>query len=194
MSEEKSSLFRKKVIDRVSTPEELDHYLQVTSPGIWIALIAVVVFLVGVLCWAVFGRIEKTVNVAVVKMDADYVGNLMNDDDARKNAGTEQASFYYVCLLNQETKNLYNEGSAAKDYSVTIGNKKYSISSEIELDPVVLGGKDGQVDLKVKQSLKLKNGDRLYPVIIEGEPEFTGNTCIGKFTLELVKPIELIIN
>lgn len=184
MSEEKSSIFRKKVIDRVSTPEELDHYLQVTSPGIWIALLAVIVFLAGVLGWAIFGRIEKTVNVAVVKMDDDYIGSI----DKSGSISNDGSSFYYVCLLPREVKNLTNA-----DSTVTVGNKRYDLS-QVDLDPVTIGGKGGQVDLNIKLSLGLKNGDVVYPVIIEGNPEFKGNTYIGKFTLELVKPIQLIIN
>lgn len=165
MAEENSKLFRKKVIDRVSTPEELDHYLQVTSPGIWIALIAVVVFLVGVLGWAVFGHIQKTVNVAVVRMDGNY-----------------------VCLLTAETKRLVNE-----DSKVVIGERTFDLIPT-DLDPIVLGTKGG-VDLNVKLSLGLKNGDILYPVMIDGEPDdIPTSTYIGKFLLELVKPISLIIN
>ncbi len=46
MSEQgNTSFFRKKSLDRISSPEQLTDYLRVTNPGIWIFLAAVVVLL-----------------------------------------------------------------------------------------------------------------------------------------------------
>ena len=54
----KNSIFREKSIDRVTGPESLNDYIRVTSPSVWIALLALVVLLVGLLAWSIFGRIE----------------------------------------------------------------------------------------------------------------------------------------
>ena len=54
----KNSIFRKKSMDRVSGPESLNDYIRVTSPSVWIALLALVVLLAGMLAWSIFGRIE----------------------------------------------------------------------------------------------------------------------------------------
>ena len=51
-------IFRKKSIERVSGPESLSDYIRVTTPSVWIVLIALVVLLVGMLAWGIFGRIE----------------------------------------------------------------------------------------------------------------------------------------
>ena len=53
-----SGLFRSKSIQRVSSPEQLNDYIRVTTPSVWIVLIALVVLLVGMLAWGVLGRIE----------------------------------------------------------------------------------------------------------------------------------------
>lgn len=66
MAEEKKSIFRKESLDRISSPEEYDHYLQVTGPGVWMTLGAIVILLVGAIVWAVFGRLTTTMNVAVI--------------------------------------------------------------------------------------------------------------------------------
>ena len=55
--ESKDSIFRKKSMDRVTGPESLNDYIRVTSPSVWIALLALVVLLVGLLAWSIFGRI-----------------------------------------------------------------------------------------------------------------------------------------
>lgn len=71
MSEEKKEfkLFREKSIEAVSSPESLNDYLRVTSPSIWLILAAIVVLLLGVIFWGVFGHIDTTRQVAIVSKD-----------------------------------------------------------------------------------------------------------------------------
>ena len=56
--ESNNGIFREKSIDRVTGPESLNDYIRVTSPSVWIALLALVILLAGMLVWSVFGRIE----------------------------------------------------------------------------------------------------------------------------------------
>lgn len=53
-----NSIFRKKSIERVSGPEELNDYIRVTTPSVWIVLLAIVVLLAGVLAWSIFGTVK----------------------------------------------------------------------------------------------------------------------------------------
>ena len=53
-----NGVFREKSVDRVTGPESLNDYIRVTSPSVWIALLALVILLAGMLVWSVFGRIE----------------------------------------------------------------------------------------------------------------------------------------
>ena len=55
-----SDLFRKKSIDRVSSPEQLNDYIRVTKPSVWLVLIAVVLLLIGMLIWSIFGSVTVT--------------------------------------------------------------------------------------------------------------------------------------
>ena len=45
-------VFRAKAVDRLSSPEQINDYLRVTKPSVWIALVVVVVLLVGALLWS----------------------------------------------------------------------------------------------------------------------------------------------
>lgn len=45
-------LYRKKSMDRISSPEQLNDYLRVTSPSVWVILTAVILLLVGTLIWS----------------------------------------------------------------------------------------------------------------------------------------------
>ena len=50
-------IFRQKSIKRVSSPEQLNDYIRVTTPSVWIVLAALVVLLAGMLAWSVLGRV-----------------------------------------------------------------------------------------------------------------------------------------
>lgn len=52
-----SGIFRKKSMSRVSSPEQLNDYIKVTTPSVWVVLIAIVVLLAGMLVWSIFGRV-----------------------------------------------------------------------------------------------------------------------------------------
>ena len=53
-----SGIFREKSMQRVSSPESLNDYIRVTTPSVWIVLIALVLLLVGMIAWSIFGTVE----------------------------------------------------------------------------------------------------------------------------------------
>lgn len=71
------SIFRKKSMDRISSPEESLDYLRVTKPAIWMILVAIVFILIAIAVWSITGRIEEnilvdnkvvTVSIAPIKL------------------------------------------------------------------------------------------------------------------------------
>ncbi len=52
------SIFRKKSLERVTSPEQLNDYIKVTTPSVWIILAATLILIVGTLVWAVLGKIR----------------------------------------------------------------------------------------------------------------------------------------
>ena len=52
MADHNQNSFRKKAMNRISSPEDLTGYLRVTSPGMWIVLAAVIALLVGMFAWS----------------------------------------------------------------------------------------------------------------------------------------------
>lgn len=64
-----SELFRKKSLDRVNSPEQLNDYIRVSNPSVWMLLAAIIVLLVGVCVWGVFGHLDTTVDAVGVCVD-----------------------------------------------------------------------------------------------------------------------------
>ena len=52
------SIFREKSLERVSSPEKLNDYIRVTTPSVWVILIATFLILFGAIVWSIFGRIN----------------------------------------------------------------------------------------------------------------------------------------
>jgi len=57
------SIFRKESLKKVSSPEELNDYIKVTSPGVWLAIAAAAALLIAALVWGIFGSLESSFNV-----------------------------------------------------------------------------------------------------------------------------------
>ena len=51
------SIFSKKSLDRINGPEELNDYVRVTTPSVWIVLTAIALLVIGVLGWCIFGTV-----------------------------------------------------------------------------------------------------------------------------------------
>ncbi len=52
-----NGFFRQKSIDKVSSPEKLDDYIRVTTPSVWITIGALLVLLIGIIVWGIFGEL-----------------------------------------------------------------------------------------------------------------------------------------
>jgi len=52
-------IYREKSLDRISSPEQLNDYLRVTSVSVWVILAAVILLLVGMLIWSSVTTIES---------------------------------------------------------------------------------------------------------------------------------------
>ena len=55
-----NSIYRKKAMDKISSPEQLDDFIQVARPKIWLIMGAIIILTVGAAVWAVFGVVEVT--------------------------------------------------------------------------------------------------------------------------------------
>lgn len=102
-------IFRKKSIDRMSSPEQLNDYIRVSNPGVWMALAAIVILLVGVCVWGVFGTLETKLSVAAVSQDGQMVLYVKED----------------------------NVASVQENMSVYIGDETYKVTS-VSAQPVAV--------------------------------------------------------
>ena len=56
------TIFREKSLDKVKSPDNLNEYIRVSNPGVWMLLVAIIVLLVGFCIWGVFGQLQTVVS------------------------------------------------------------------------------------------------------------------------------------
>lgn len=105
------NLFRQKSIEQVSSPEQLNDYIRVSNPGVWMILTAVIVLLTGVCIWGVFGHLDTTVGCVCIS-------------DGSRNV-------VYIKEIQI--------ASVVEGMCVTVGGHEYEIRS-IGTEPVSVGG------------------------------------------------------
>lgn len=136
-------IFRKKSLDRISSPEQLNDYIKVSNPSVWLIITAVCILLVSAFVWAVRGNITTSVNATGVFLDnnntpgADIVLCCITDENAQKiSKGMAKA-----IEKNQELEvRFYNKYESTNNYVLgkietvyTKGYKKEVIAKEFGL-------------------------------------------------------------
>lgn len=72
-------LFRKRSYDKIKSPEQLNDYVRVANPGVWLILCAVIVLLVGFCIWGIFGQIKTTVPAQITVDDGRIICTVDGD-------------------------------------------------------------------------------------------------------------------
>lgn len=70
-------LFRKVSLERLSSPEQLDQAMQVTTPKGWLALITLIVLVVLAIFWGIFGSIPTKVQGMGILIKSGGVFNIV---------------------------------------------------------------------------------------------------------------------
>ena len=115
------NIFRKKSIERVSSPEQLNDYIRVTSPNVWAILLAVIVFLTGVFVWGVLGHLDTRLTVAGICKDGTLTCYVKESDIGSVKAGmpvTVGENVYEVALVESKPVSVTNDLGA---YALHIG-------------------------------------------------------------------------
>ena len=76
--------FRKKSLERISSPDQLDEYLRVTNPSVWMMLLAAVILVVGMIVWGAFASFESYATGTAVVKDGKMTIYFDDSSNARK--------------------------------------------------------------------------------------------------------------
>lgn len=61
-----NEIFRQKSLKKIKSPDNLNEYIKVINPGLWIVFLAAFILLAGAFVWGYFGQIEDKISVSIV--------------------------------------------------------------------------------------------------------------------------------
>lgn len=164
MADTGSSIFNKQAVERLRSPDDLDRYLRVTSPRMWVALLAVIVLALGILAWGVFG----TVSSSVTSTGANVDGQL-------------------ICLLDAEQAARVHEGDSAyvAGRQATVASVSATPLSRNEVRQIVPGDYLAQA---------LMSSDWAFLITFDGAEDVEEDVPLQvSITTERVAPIRLVL-
>ena len=87
MSEAEKSIFNERATEKLRSPDDLDKYIRVTNPSVWVVLAACVVLLAGLLMWGVLGSVTTNVTTTGVSIEGEAMCFLDAESAAKVHVG-----------------------------------------------------------------------------------------------------------
>ena len=116
-----ANIFRKTSLDRLSSPEQLDKLITVTSPRVWLIIITIGVVLGCGIIWGVFGRIPVRVDTSGILLSSGGMSTISTTvNGAVSDVGVQNGD----TLSKGDVIAIIGEGDVAKQ----INDKKEVIS------------------------------------------------------------------
>lgn len=195
----KSNVFRKKSLDRIASPEQLNDYIRVSKPSIWLILSALIIIIVSVIIWSISGNITTKVSVnAIVKSSADSPDTLIcyvlpeNASSIKKNMNVNICGLYASDnrYITGKVSNIVNVKITRDDIGeispdawssemLVPDNVEYVVPVAIKIDK----------DQSSSDGYKWVDGD-------VGDSSFVAenNICKAHIIIESVSPISFLFN
>ena len=87
MADSTNPIFNQKAAEKLHSPDDLDKYVRVANPSVWVALIACIALLAGLLAWGVFGAVTTSVSTTGVCVEGNAMCFLSAEDVAKVHVG-----------------------------------------------------------------------------------------------------------
>jgi len=159
------NIFNKRATEKLRNPDDLDKYVRITHPSVWMVLGACAILIVGLLIWGVFGAVTTSVS---------GMGVVVNGEA--------------VCYLDAEDATKVDEGDTAVVDGVqmkvaavsTVPMSREEVDRELQSDYLLSA---------------LMNSDWAYKVVFEGDTsDMTQDVPVDmSITVERIAPISLIL-
>ena len=165
MADVASPIFNKRAAEKLRSPDDLDKFLRVTNPSVWVVLTACLALLAGLLVWGVLGSVTTSVSATGVSVDSQA-----------------------MCFLAAEDAAKVHEGDAA-----FVGGERMEVASVATIP--VSRAEAGKVLASDYLVSTLVSGDWAYQVTFDGDTSelADGVPLTVSITVERIAPIKLIL-
>ncbi len=114
-------LFRKKSIEKVSSPEQFNEYIRVTNPGVWLVLTAIIILLIGVCVWGFMGNLDTTITTVAVAENSEITVYIKESDIKSVKEGMKVVVDDKECEITNISAQPVSVGDNFSDYTLHLG-------------------------------------------------------------------------
>ena len=179
-----AELYRKSALERISSPEQLDKALKVTSPMSWLALVALTVIVAVTLVWSIFGTIPVTVTTngiitnpvstnAVYMAESGKVDSVLVHEGSHVHLGdpvlTYRVSNGPVQYLYADQAGIVSQVLAQVDADLVQGSEALRVSPDVYGDQVAV------CYISMTDAKKLARGMEVYVYLSSAESQTYGH-------------------
>ena len=145
----KKSIFRQRSLDTVESPEQLDEYIRVSNPSIWIVLSALVILAAALVVWSLVGSLPETLVAKGVTVSKNMVqcyvdASKLNED-----------------LTGCKANVVLPDGASVEGVVKSVSNNPYSLEeiaqslkSDWVVENVAVGNYAYQVDVELPEEVR----------------------------------------
>ena len=125
-------IYRKKLMERISSPEQLDEMIVITPPSYWLAILGGAVIIIAALIWSVFGSIPISMETTGI-----FVSSQVQDS---QNIGEQQV----ICYVPISSGKKIIPGMEAVICPTTVNQQEYGnmMGRVVAVDPYVTSYED----------------------------------------------------
>lgn len=145
----KKSIFRQRSLDTVESPEQLDEYIRVSNPSIWIVLSALVILAAALVVWSVVGSLPETLAAKGVTVSNNMVRCYVD------------ASMLNKDLTGCKANVVLPDGASMEGIVKSVSNNPYSLEeiaqslkSDWVVENVAAGNYAYQVDVELPEEVR----------------------------------------
>lgn len=168
----KQGIFRKVSLDRLSSPEQLDQLMTVTTPRAWFVLLAIGAILITAVSWGIFGSIPTKTHGQGILIKSGGIYNIAHIQsgqitDIRFEEGDIVKKGDVVARIDQQelVKQINDYKMELKQFE-SLGDENFDLDMENmsaglnELYQLDRSLKEAKADLKIKEAdyIRIKNG------------------------------------
>lgn len=190
------SLFRKKSLERISSPEQLNDYIKVSNPSVWLIIGAMIIIAIAFSIWSFSGNITTEVSATGVFQgnSQDSIDSVVCYVDANK---MQKISEGMQVRIYDRSKPMeaYVTGKVAKISNVPVSQADilHSYSSEYVADTILDSDYGVAVLIKVN---KKSDGNYDWANNEVGDTAFLklNDLCAVDIVTSSIAPIEFLFN
>ena len=171
MDKSSGSIFNKQAAEKLRSPDDLDKYVQVINPSVWMVLLSCLLFVLALLAWGILGTVSTNITATGAILDAE----LADDGEV-------------TCFISDKDVSSVDIGDEAR--------VEGELMSVIAIEENPLSAVEAKRLIKSDYlASTLVKSDWVYRVTLAGDTsEISPEKAIPvKITVERVAPISLIL-